>query len=66
MAALEGPFDPSEFHDELRERVLDLVERKARGGRIKRARRPPAKRREISLEQALERSLRDARERKTA
>ena len=36
VAALEGQFDPTEFHDELRERVLELVERKARGGRIKR------------------------------
>jgi DNA end-binding protein Ku len=66
VAALEGPFDPTEFHDEFRERVLDLVTRKARGGRIKRARRPEPKRREVSLERALERSLHDARQRKTA
>jgi DNA end-binding protein Ku len=67
VAALEGPFDPTEFHDEFRERVLELVKRKARGGRVKRARRPPPKRREATLEQALERSLRAAaRQRKTA
>ena len=66
VAALEGPFDPTEFHDEFRERVLDLVERKARGGRVKRARRPEPKRREVSLERALEHSLREAQQRKTA
>ncbi|HEX2464101.1 MAG TPA: Ku protein [Thermoanaerobaculia bacterium] len=67
VAALEGPFDPSEFHDEFRERVLDLVQRKARGGRVKRAPRPEPKRREVSLESALEHSLRDVqKQRKTA
>jgi DNA end-binding protein Ku len=67
IAALEGPFDPTEFHDEFRERVLELVNRKARGGKVKRARRRPPKHREVSLERALERSLRDAtRQRKTA
>jgi DNA end-binding protein Ku len=67
VAALEGTFDPTEFHDEFRERVVEMVKRKARGGKAKRARRHQPKRREISLEQALERSLRDAtRQRKTA
>ena len=67
VSALEGPFDPTDFHDEFRERVLELVKRKARGGRVRPARRPQPRRREISLEQALERSLRDAaRQRKTA
>jgi DNA end-binding protein Ku len=66
VAALEGPFDPTEFHDEFRERVLDLVKRKARGGRIKKARRIEPKRREVSLERALEHSLRAAQQRKTA
>ena len=67
VAALEGPFEPDEFHDEFRERVLEMVKRKARGGKVKRARRPSPQRREVSLEQALERSLRDAtRQRKTA
>jgi DNA end-binding protein Ku len=67
VEALEGEFDPTEFHDEFRERVLDMVKQKARGGKVKRPRRPQPKRREVSLEQALERSLRDAtRQRKTA
>jgi DNA end-binding protein Ku len=67
VAALEGEFDPTEFHDEFRERVLEMVKRKARGGKVEPARRPQPKRREVSLEQALERSLRGAtRQRKTA
>jgi DNA end-binding protein Ku len=66
VAALEGPFDPEEFHDEFRERVLEMVERKARGGRVKTAPRRAPARREVSLEQALERSLKGMKERKTA
>ena len=66
VGALEGPFDPSEFHDEFRERVQELVERKAKGGRVKLPRRVERKPKEVSLERALEHSLREARERKTA
>ena len=44
VAALEGPFDPEEFHDEFRERVLELVERKAKGGQ-RQARAAPSRRR---------------------
>jgi DNA end-binding protein Ku len=66
VAALEGPFDPEEFHDEFRERVLEMIERKARGGRVKTAPRRAPVRREISLEKALERSLQGMKERKTA
>lgn len=35
ISALEGEFDPSRFRDEFRHRVLELVEKKAKGGRIK-------------------------------
>jgi DNA end-binding protein Ku len=68
VAALEGPFDPAEFRDEFRDRVLELIERKKRGGRVQRARRAgPAPTKESSLERALEQSLRAAqKERKTA
>ena len=31
IESLSGDFDPSEYHDEYRERVLDLIERKAAG-----------------------------------
>jgi DNA end-binding protein Ku len=67
VAALEGPFDPTEFRDEFRERVLELVERKKRGGKIRRPRRVEPAPREVSLERALAQSLRAAqKERKTA
>jgi DNA end-binding protein Ku len=66
VAALEGPFDPEEFHDEFRERVLEMIERKARGGRVKAAPRRAPARREVSLEIALEKSLAGMKERKTA
>ena len=66
VAALEGPFDPEEFHDEFRERVLEMIERKAKGGRVKTAPRREPVRREVSLEKALERSLQGMKERKTA
>lgn len=66
VAALEGPFDPEEFHDELRERVLELVERKAKGRKPRLERRVEPKPAARSLENALQASLEEARERKTA
>jgi DNA end-binding protein Ku len=68
VAALEGPFDPSEFRDEFRHRVLELIERKQRGGKVKKLRpRAAAATSEGSLERALAASLRaTAKERKTA
>jgi len=35
IGLLEGPFDPSEFHDEYRERVLEFLEARAKGRRPK-------------------------------
>jgi DNA end-binding protein Ku len=66
VAALEGPFDPTEFHDEFRERVLDLVERKAKGGKVKLVRPTEPKPTEGALDRVLRASLEAARERKTA
>jgi DNA end-binding protein Ku len=67
VAALEAPFDPTEFQDEFRERVLELVKRKARGQRPKRAPKAEPRPKVVSLERALEQSLRaTAAERKTA
>ena len=56
VATLEGPFEPDQYRDEYRERVLDLVRRKARGQRIA---APPVahKRAPSSLVQALRNSL---------
>ena len=60
ISALESEFDPTAFSDEYRDRVLELVEAKARGGmitpRIEEA-RPAA----ASLARALEASVRSAK-----
>lgn len=37
VSMLESPFDPAQYRDEFREKVLDLVETKARGGKVKKA-----------------------------
>jgi DNA end-binding protein Ku len=66
VAALEGPFDPTEFRDEFRERVLELVEKKAKGGRVKLPRPIELAPRERSLESALAKSLEATKQRKTA
>jgi DNA end-binding protein Ku len=34
IESLAGAFDPTKYHDEYRERVLDLIERKAAGEQI--------------------------------
>lgn len=44
VAALEGEFDPAEFHDEYRERLERLLEAKARGRRFAFAREKKEKR----------------------
>lgn len=56
VAAYEGAWDPAQYHDEYRERVLAFVEAKAHGHkpRLKRARTKPS---EPSLSDALAKSL---------
>jgi DNA end-binding protein Ku len=56
VAALAGEFDPSEFKDEHRERVLELIKAKARGKKLKLPPRPRA-RAPKPLASALEQSL---------
>jgi DNA end-binding protein Ku len=53
---LEGEFDPSEFRDEYRERVVDFIEKKAKGKRPK-LHLVRAKRATASLESALSKSI---------
>jgi DNA end-binding protein Ku len=60
VAALEGDFDISEYKDEYRERVLELVEAKAKGKVIRLPKAKPKKADE-PLMGALERSLAAAR-----
>jgi DNA end-binding protein Ku len=61
VAALEGPFDPAEFQDEFRERVLDLVRRKAKGQKVRLPRQVERKPSGESLQGALRASLAAAR-----
>lgn len=61
VSALADHFDPTAFKDEHRERVLALIESKARGEAVELP-RPQAKKPARSLVQALEASLRRAKE----
>ncbi|MGH7475620.1 MAG: Ku protein [Longimicrobiales bacterium] len=63
VGALEADFDPSEYHDEYRERVLALIEAKAQGRALE-LQRPRRRKAQKSLADALEASLRSARKEK--
>lgn len=65
VAALEGPFDPTDFEDEYRGRVLELVEAKAEGKTLE-FRQPEKRRAAGDLAASLEASIRAAKERKSA
>ena len=56
VAAMESPFDPAEYRDEYRARVLNLLERKGAGERVP-TMHSAAKRAAPSLEDALRKSL---------
>jgi DNA end-binding protein Ku len=64
VAALEGNFDPNEFHDEYRKRLQDFLDAKARG---KHPRLPVIKERTVaaSLDQQLAKSLAALKKEKT-
>lgn len=57
VEALAGPFDPSEFRDEYRQRVIELAEEKARGGKPKVTKFRPRPAAEGALDKALAASL---------
>jgi DNA end-binding protein Ku len=57
IGALHGEFDPSKFRDEYRARVMELVETKAEGGKVKLKVFRPKKQKEEELGDALEASL---------
>ena len=61
---LAGDFEPAEYRDEYRERVMELIERKSSGKAVRIAKPPPAARRPHDLTAALRASL--TRERKVA
>jgi DNA end-binding protein Ku len=58
--ALAGPFDPADYRDEYRERVLAYIEDKQRGKHVKLRRFKPRKVQDDALVAALEQSLRRA------
>lgn len=57
LEALKGEFDPSQFRDEYRARVIDLVETKAKGRKPKVTSFRPKKQKEDELADALAASL---------
>ena len=64
--ALAAKWDPSKFRDEYRDRVMDLIEAKARGRKPKIATFRPRRTEESALSDALEASLAGMRRRKSA
>lgn len=60
IGMLEAPFKPEEYHDEYRERLLKMIEKKAKGGKVKvvpmRQRKAPE-----DLSKVLQASLKAAR-----
>jgi DNA end-binding protein Ku len=63
ISAFEDEFDPGQYRDEYRERVLAFVEAKARGKKVQ-LKKPVSKVSEHSLTDALAQSLAGARKRK--
>lgn len=62
MDMLAAEFDPGQYRDEYRARVLDLIDRKASGGSVKK-RKAPKRRPTDDLSAALEASLKQERKR---
>ena len=63
--ALSDDFDPSEWRDEYRDRVLELIEAKSEGKTLE-FRQPPRRKAAGDLAESLEASIAAARERKSA
>lgn len=57
--ALSAEFDPSEWHDQYRKRVMELIEAKAEGGEVKLRKFKPRKTEDEGLTDALEASLKE-------
>lgn len=69
VEALAGEFDPTEFKDEHRERVLELIAAKAKGKSIQappRERKRPARELGVALEQSLKQIQKQQKERLSA
>jgi DNA end-binding protein Ku len=64
VQSLATEFEPAKFHDDYRERVLDLIARKAEGEEIAISPEVPAAAPVVDLMAALEASLAEARKEK--
>ena len=60
VSALEGSFDPAEYADEYRERLMAMIETKAKGGKVTVRKFKPKKPAQKSLAEILEASLEGA------
>ena len=65
ISTLEDEFDPDLYENEYRERVMDLIETKAKGGKVELEEFEPEKPSK-DLQKALEASLKEAKKRKSA
>lgn len=63
VSALAGPFEPEKFRDEYRERVMDLIETKAKGGKVTVKKFRPKPTTDKSLDRVLEASLASVKKR---
>ncbi len=66
IGALEDEFDPAAWHDEYRERVMELIEMKARGEKPKVKKFRPKPTEEGALETALRQSVAAAKKRRAS
>jgi DNA end-binding protein Ku len=66
VAALEGDLELEAYHDEYRERVLELVEAKAQGKVLKFPKAPKKKADDESLAAMLEQSLKATKKKASA
>ena len=66
IEAFSDTFDPAAFQDDYRERVMDLVKTKAKGGKVKVAKFKPKVQDDDSLDRALQASIANVGKKKAA
>lgn len=65
LSALEEEFDPAQYHDDYRERVMELIEKKSKGEKMK-IRKIKPKKEQPDLKKVLQASLKQAGRKKSA
>lgn len=65
LSALEEEFDPAQYHDDYRKRVMELIEKKSKGEKMK-IRKIKPKKDQPDLKKALQASLQQAGRKKSA